>query len=76
MNDLILGLSLQVTKLVSGRETSPSPRFVGSDGNFEVGNPLSNCDKHSQSFYSVRLTKVDFPKFDGEGLKRWLYRCN
>lgn len=32
-------------------------------------------DYRPQTF-SSRITKVDFPKFDGTDLKSWLYKCN
>lgn len=65
MNDLVCGLSVQVSKLVADKNSgsrSPSP-FQHDKG---PGN-------HYQ--YSTRLTKVEFPKFDGTNLKPWLYKC-
>lgn len=63
LNDLVLGLSVQLTKLVS--EKSPDE------------NSLSNLavitrDKQNSHHFSSRLTKIDFPKFNGGDLKPWL----
>nr|DAD25399.1 TPA_asm: hypothetical protein HUJ06_026863 [Nelumbo nucifera] len=49
-----------------------------SGDNSDRGCPRSNhADDHStDSSFSTRLTKVDFPKFNGENVKDWLYKCD
>lgn len=54
LNDLIVGLSLQVSQITHGNDRPPE----------------------HPNHYSTRLTKVEFPKFDGNDLKSWLYKCN
>lgn len=29
-----------------------------------------------QRLYSIKISKVEFPKFDGKKVKDWLYKCN
>lgn len=68
LNDLILGLSVQLTKALADKQNtneltvSPSPSSP----------PF---DRPSPNTLSSRLTKIDFPKFGGDDLKSWLYRC-
>ena len=58
LSDLMMGLSVQITKLVSEKEG-------------EIQNELSTPPMNGNFPYpySTRLTKIEFPKFNGEGLK-------
>lgn len=73
LNELLLGLSVQVSKLVAndGKESEnvSNDRNHDRDTNFQ---PYQN----RQHPFSARMTKVEFPKFDGTELRSWLYRCN
>nr|DAD29291.1 TPA_asm: hypothetical protein HUJ06_030759 [Nelumbo nucifera] len=42
------------------------------------GHPRSggNGNSFSDSSFSTRLTKVDFPKFNGGHVKDWIYKCD
>lgn len=64
LNELMLGLSLQITKLVSNEE-----------GVGEIIVTNLEPPNRNQNQYSTRLTKVEFPKFSGDDLKSWLYKC-
>ena len=66
LSDLMMGLSVQITKLVSEKD--------GEVQNESLSTPPRNGN--SPYPYSTRLTKIEFPKFNGEGLKSWLYKCN
>ncbi|XP_074342267.1 uncharacterized protein LOC141679753 [Apium graveolens] len=72
LNDLILGLAAQVTKLVSSEgktsTTDGSSHGRGSTGPEDRGN--------KDVSYAARMTRVDFPKFDGTDLRSWLFKCN
>jgi hypothetical protein len=35
-----------------------------------------NRDDGRQQPYSTRISKVDFPRFDGKRMKEWLYKCD
>uniref|UniRef100_A0A803MT80 Integrase catalytic domain-containing protein n=1 Tax=Chenopodium quinoa TaxID=63459 RepID=A0A803MT80_CHEQI len=65
LNDLMLGLSVQITKLIFNGNNIPR----SSSEPHEPEPP----PKHSQ--YSARLTKVEFPKFNGLDLKSWIFKC-
>ncbi|XP_021740124.1 uncharacterized protein LOC110706513 [Chenopodium quinoa] len=52
-----------------------------SDVNSPIKTPVKTLDtsepgQKNYSQYSSRLTKINFPKFDGDDLKSWLYKCN
>lgn len=69
LNELLLGLSMQVAKLVKsdGHEsttTSSATEIGGHDSHPRFQN------------FAARMTKVGFPKFDGTDLRSWLYKCN
>lgn len=32
--------------------------------------------RNNPNTYATRISKVDFPKFDGKKLREWLYKCN
>lgn len=71
LNDMILGVSLQLNKLVmDGKPTDEQP-----NGHTSSSHLHSTSEKTHYHQYSARLTKVDFPKFDGVDLKSWLYKC-
>ena len=61
MNELITGLSQKVLQM--------SNQF------HEVGNQIS--PKNSGSSYSnlSRISRVDFPKFEGHDVQGWIYKC-
>nr|DAD38797.1 TPA_asm: hypothetical protein HUJ06_013119 [Nelumbo nucifera] len=45
--------------------------------NQQLRDRSNHADDHStDSSFSTRLTKVDFPKFIGENVKGWLYKCD
>uniref|UniRef100_A0A803N5L5 Retrotransposon gag domain-containing protein n=1 Tax=Chenopodium quinoa TaxID=63459 RepID=A0A803N5L5_CHEQI len=66
LNDLMLGLPVQITKLISNGNNIPR-------SGLETHEP-EPPPKHSQ--YLTRLTKVEFPKFNGLDLKSWIFKCN
>ena len=63
MNNAITALQ---NKLDSGEGPSQRREVLG-------GQPAQN---HSQGGQYGRLTKIEFPKFDGEDVIGWLYRVN
>lgn len=73
LNDLLLGLSMQVSKLVSteGKDSEG----VSHSRNTEKDTPTSETQNRYPTF-SARMTKVEFPKFGGTDLRSWLYKCN
>ena len=72
LNQLLLGLSMQVAKLVESNENRDS---ANSHNNGEREHINSESHNRYPNF-AARMTKVDFPKFDGTELRSWLYRCN
>lgn len=72
LNDLIVGLSMQINKLISQDGTPGSSRTTGGEGN---GNRSTETPFKNHGFAS-RMTKVEFPKFEGTDLRSWLYKCN
>lgn len=73
LNELIVGLSMQVSKLVSneGRTSETSRIDVDSE---QTRRSDDTRTRHPN--FSSRMTKVEFPKFDGTDLRSWLYKCN
>uniref|UniRef100_A0A803N9K6 Uncharacterized protein n=1 Tax=Chenopodium quinoa TaxID=63459 RepID=A0A803N9K6_CHEQI len=41
-----------------------------------IGSGQESEPPSKQSYYSARLTKVEFPKFNGTDLKSWIFKCN
>nr|KYP59778.1 hypothetical protein KK1_015219 [Cajanus cajan] len=39
-------------------------------------NSFSENIKSSHHSYSTRISKVEFPRFDGKRMKEWLYKCD
>lgn len=73
LNELIVGLSMQITKLVpSEGRISESTR---NSTETETGYRSNDFQTRPHSFAS-RMTKIVFPKFDGSDLRSWLYKCN
>ena len=60
LSELIIGLSVQMLQFTN--------RFaeVGSNGGAGFSNGGNNFS---------RLSRIDFPRFDGEDVQGWLYRC-
>lgn len=73
LNDLILGLSMQVSKLVSS-EVKDSDNVGNNHERVRGSSSTDNNNKFTS--YAARITKVDFPKFDGTDLRSWLFKCN
>ncbi|KAL8127908.1 hypothetical protein AgCh_014740 [Apium graveolens] len=73
LNELVLGLSMQVAKLVSheGKESA----HTSSDTSGDMGNHTPEFNTRTPSF-AARMTKVEFPKFDSTKLRSWIYKCN
>lgn len=71
LNELVIGLSTQITKLIAENDRNPHNNqenvLIPND------NTVRNVNRNFQ--FSTRLTKVEFPKFGGVGLKPWLYKC-
>lgn len=38
--------------------------------------PVVQAEPNTTHNYSTRISKVDFPKFDGKKVKVWFYKCN
>lgn len=66
VNDLVLGLTVQISKLVNGGRD-------GSSGTSFARTPETPVPPYQ---YSTRLTKIEFPKFEGSDLNSWMYKCN
>lgn len=77
LNELIVGLSMQISKIASneGRSSDSSRTNTNHNGEHETGRRNTYLRGRHQNFTS-RMTKVDFPKFDGTDLRSWLYKCN
>ncbi|KAL8148579.1 hypothetical protein AgCh_005810 [Apium graveolens] len=73
LNELLLGLSVQVAKIVNNKERDSGigSQNSGADRNNNNGN---NGNRFQP--FAARMTKVEFPKFDGTELRLWLYKCN
>lgn len=73
LNELLLGLSMQVSKLVAndGKES-----WDISNGRSNDRDSISQFHQNRTYPFSARMTKVDFPKFDGTDLRSWLFKCN
>ena len=70
INELLLGLSMQVSKLLTSE--GKGSEMVGNAEETEVG----NSHQGRQPNFASRMTKIDFPRFDGTELRSWLYKCN
>ena len=76
LNDMMLGISVQFTKLMTEKEkTSPPNSLMHLENSGGSQNHERNMNRPHHP-YSTRLTRIEFPKFDGTDLKSWLYRCN
>ncbi|KAL8089286.1 hypothetical protein AgCh_038908 [Apium graveolens] len=73
LNELMLGLSIQVAKLVNNEE-----RDFGEGSQNNGGDRNNNNGSNGSRFqpFAARMTKVEFPKFDGTELRSWLYKYN
>lgn len=72
INELLLGLSVQVAKLVNSEEKE------SANGSHHTGGDRDNTGNTGHKFqsFAARMTKVEFPKFDGTELRSWFYKCN
>lgn len=41
-----------------------------------IQNPLTPNQQNQPRNYSTRISKVDFPRFDGKKVKDWLHKCD
>lgn len=73
LNELIVGLSMQISKLVSNEGRSSETSRIDLDN---VQTHRSDDSHTRYPNFSSRMTKVEFPKFDGTDLRSWLYKCN
>lgn len=71
LNELILGLSVQLNKLVLDRNSE----IPNSGQNNNIPRHMAQIDRSQPPNYMTRLAKIEFPKFDGTDLKPWLFRC-
>lgn len=83
INDLVMDLSLQIIQMNSDKSRSdPSALQLGENMQGNASKDLVGCNLGNKRGiegktgfqYSTRLTKVEIPKFNGEGIKSWLYR--
>lgn len=73
LNELIVGLSVQINKLLSSEgHTHSSSGTIGETTatRFTEGSPFK------QHNFASRMTKVEFPRFEGGDLRSWLYKYN
>lgn len=73
LNELLLGLSMQVSKLVANEGRGSAN--AGPEGDSENTQTPQGFRGRNNSF-SSRMTKIEFPKFDGTELRSWIYKCN
>lgn len=73
INNMLVGVSVQLNKLLSDTERSSSE---GGAGHIPNPNDRPPFERPPYNQYSARLTKVAFPHFDGTDLKSWLYKCS
>lgn len=73
LNDMILGVPVQLTKLMSDKGKNVDENIL--IGTTSSSQQRSTPESNSHCQYSASLTKIDFPRFDGNDLKSWLYKC-
>lgn len=85
MSEMMSGISLQLTQLMSAnlKENLPPNQSTHIHNNRNSSNhpppiPTASLSELIGSLhqYSSRLTKIEFPRFNGEDLKSWLYKVN
>ncbi|CAJ2661631.1 unnamed protein product [Trifolium pratense] len=59
----------EIRSLLRARDEQSSPASNGRQGS---GGPRSG----NSNFYSTRISKVEFPRFDGKNVRDWLYKCD
>lgn len=64
---------MQVAKLVSNEGKDSANGSHNTEGDKDSPTPGNNNRFHS---FAARMTKVEFPKFDGIDLRSWIYKCN
>lgn len=83
ISDMMSGISLQLTRLMSSNlKENLDPNIMdrihvqrGSHNRVRPSTSLAEMIG-SPHQYSSRLTKIEFPRFNGEDLKSWLYKVN
>ncbi|CAJ2663739.1 unnamed protein product [Trifolium pratense] len=59
----------EIRSLLRAQADHGSPTSAGRHG--------SNGNRHgTQNVYATRISKVDFPRFDGKNVRDWLYKCD
>lgn len=77
LNELIIGLSIQVSQIVTNESRSWDSSRTNNTQNVEHETGGRNTDLQGRPHnFTSRMTKVEFPKFDGTDLRSWLYKCN
>ena len=62
----------EVRSLILGLQSVSSANPVSNS----LASTHSGREFASTKFNAPKLTRLDFPKFDGEGLNEWLFKCD
>ncbi|MCI32961.1 hypothetical protein A2U01_0054176, partial [Trifolium medium] len=59
----------EIRSLLRAQVDHGSPESTGRQGS-------NGSRSGSQNIYATRISKVEFPRFDGKNVRDWLYKCD